>query len=62
MSETKIQKAQRMADLIVERVKATGECTDNDLRQVGFTDKDIEQCKSLAQGFAATQMPNRNLN
>lgn len=54
--ENKQQIAQRMADLIVEKVRAAGECTRDELRQAGFTEATIDRCYTLAQSLAAVTL------
>ncbi len=43
MAETEAQKAQRLADLIINRVKKNVSCTDDDLFRNGFTTDDLHQ-------------------
>ena len=62
MTEPKIKMAERMGDLIAAIVREYGTCTDDDLRQAGFTDDHIRQCGPLAQAFAATAMTNPTTN
>ena len=56
MAETKQQRAERMADFIVHIQRHKGECTDDDLRGVFFSEADITRCGPLARGFAAVAL------
>jgi hypothetical protein len=49
MAETRQQRAERLADLVIERVIRNGECTDDDLFRAGFTTDDLHDLGPLVR-------------
>jgi hypothetical protein len=48
--------AQRMADLMIDRTRIHGHCSQDDLCQAGFTEQDITRCWPTAQSLAGFQL------
>lgn len=52
--------ANRMAYLILHQVREKGDCTDDDLRDAGFTEREITQFGAIARGLAAIERNRAN--
>jgi hypothetical protein len=55
MPETREQKARRLADLIIDRMRAKGICTDDDLFRAGFTTDDLDDYGALARTIVESE-------
>jgi hypothetical protein len=51
--------ADRMADVIVERMKARNDYSKDDLAKAGFTAEEIKRYEPLAYGYASVQLHNQ---
>ncbi len=56
MPETREQKATRLADLVLERTRANGFCSDDDLYRAGFTTDDIHELAPLIRDGVAAEL------
>jgi hypothetical protein len=56
MTQTIPDIAERMGDLIAERIRAEGSCSKDDLLAAAFTEQEIMRYGSLAYGLACVTL------
>ena len=59
MTETRDQKAERMAYLLTAVTRERGKSCDDNLREAGFTEDEIQDLYPMACGIAALSLDNK---